>query len=144
VLVASGSPALVAGASLLGLVVSAPVGLAATSRLGMTGAALYWLLYSLVMCAYLVWRSARRLLFTTPLAWSAHAGRVLAVGLLVFGPPLALASWRGASAGSLAACYGLAGALFLIICSRGLMGDELRSSVVVLSRQLRLRLARST
>jgi len=143
VLVASGSPALVAGASLLGLAVSAPVGLAATSRLGMMGAALYWLLYSVVMCAYLVWRSARRVLHTTPLAWGAHAGRVLAVGLLVFGPPLALASWRGASAGMLAVLYGLAGALFLVICSRGLMGDELRSSVAVLSRQLRLRLARS-
>jgi O-antigen/teichoic acid export membrane protein len=143
-LIASGSPGVVAGASLLSLSVSAPLGLVATARLGMMGAALSWLLYSLVLSVHVVAHSARRLLYTTPAGWWLTTGRTLGAGLLCFVPPLVLASRLGASDALLAGLYGLACALFLVVCARGLMGDELRSSVLVLSRQLRLRLARST
>jgi len=143
-LIASGSPGVVAGASLLSLAVSAPLGLVATARLGMMGAALSWLLYSLVLSVHVVAHSARRLLYTTPAGWWLTTGRTLGAGLLCFVPPLVLASRLGASDALLAGLYGLACALFLVVCARGLMGDELRSSVLVLSRQLRLRLARST
>lgn len=141
-LVASGRPWLVAKSSLLGIAAGGPVGLLGTLELGLPGAALSFVISSLVSCWYLVLLAARPSLNLAPTAWYFATGRVLLIGVLVYGIALVLVLPLRPSPAELAGLYVLTTAIFASIAYQRLMGPELKRSVVGLSRQLRLRVSR--
>jgi O-antigen/teichoic acid export membrane protein len=142
-LVASGRPGLVARSSLLGVAAGAPVGLVTTLEFGLPGAALYFVVSSLVSCWYLVSRTARPYLGLAPAAWYLATGRVLLLGLLVYGATLAVVLRLRPSLAALAGLYALTSAVFAAVAYQRLMGPALKHSVVGLSGQLRLRVSRA-
>jgi O-antigen/teichoic acid export membrane protein len=135
-LIASGAPGLVARASACGLAVGAPIGLAGAIALGMPGAALFFLVYNLALCWYMVSRGASRYLGMAPGDWYLHMGRILVIALVVYAAPLALVLRLGPSTLTLAAVYVVASAVFCTIAFRRLMGSELKGSVIGMSQQL--------
>ncbi len=136
---AMGKPHITARSNFLALFTVLPVTGILVAALGVTGAALSWVVYHLWAYAYQMRRICAECLEISPRDWYAHVLRAAALAAVTYGTALLLVVRVGGdSVGSLIAGYALASAAFAF-GAHHLIGPELRDALTRLPRAWKAR-----
>jgi O-antigen/teichoic acid export membrane protein len=135
--IATGRPEIVSRTNFWALLLSLPATIVLVLSLGLVGAGLAWIVYHVLLYAYMVPRVSRECLDLPSRAWFEHLARPVLAAVVVYGSAWALAFGMGLMPLPLAATWSAATIAFGLIAYL-LIGPDLRDSAVGIRRRLGL------
>ena len=132
--VATGRPAIASQTNLWALLLSLPATIVLIIRLGLVGAGLAWIIYHLLLYAYMAPRVSRECLQLPARDWFANLAKPVLAAASVYGPAWAIAWIAGSTVTALAMAWIVATAAFTALAFP-LIGSDLKGALTDFRRR---------